>query len=84
MQLIGELVGALFMSYFHSFNFTFLFYSETIQISRKKGGGGDRIGNMNHQITIFACLLPDHHFCFTQKCLCVKSRTMERQPPQRT
>lgn len=71
------------MSYFHSFNFTFLFYSETIQISRKKKGG-DRIGNMNHQITIFACLLPDHHFCFTQKCLCVKSRTMERQPPQRT
>lgn len=37
MQLIGELVGALFMSYFHSFNFTFLFYSETAQISRKKG-----------------------------------------------
>lgn len=44
MQLIGELVGALFMSYFHSFNFTFLFYSETIQISRKKGGGGIGLG----------------------------------------
>lgn len=46
MQLIGELVGALFMSYFHSFNFTFLFYSETIQISRKKKKGGDRIGTI--------------------------------------
>lgn len=44
MQLIGELVGALFMSYFHSFNFTFLFHSETIQISRKKRGGGIGLG----------------------------------------
>lgn len=70
MQLIGELVGALFMNYFHSFNFLhFYFIVKQFKYLEKKGGG-DRIGNKNHQITIFAWLLPDHHFCFTQVFVC--------------
>lgn len=41
MQLIGELVGALFMNYFHSFNFLhFYFIVKQFKYLEKKGGGG--------------------------------------------
>lgn len=84
MQLIGELVGALFMNYFHSFNFLhFYFIVKQFKYLEKKRGGGIGLGTR----TIKLPFLPG---CFlittfvSLKCLCVKSRTMERQPPQRT